>query len=73
MHAAGEVAAVINGREEFDDIDLVFPHRTPFTITKTDHGLVRPFFVRHNDQEIMVTTNDIGKHFKTDEPIFLDF
>ena len=44
-----EVAAVIKGREEFDDLDLVFPNRTPFTITKTDHGLVRPFYVRHND------------------------
>jgi hypothetical protein len=31
-HAKQEVAAVIQGREEFDDMDLVFPNRTPFTI-----------------------------------------
>lgn len=49
-----EVAACINGREEFEDVDLVFPHRTPFTIKKADHGMVRPFWVRHNDDEIMV-------------------
>lgn len=49
------MAAVIKGRDEFDDLDLVFPHRTPFTIKKTDHGMVRPFVIRHNDEEIIVT------------------
>jgi hypothetical protein len=64
---------VINARDEFDDLDLVFPHRTPFTIKKTDHGMVRPFFVRHNDEEIMVTVNHISEHLKTQVPIFIDF
>jgi len=54
MLANKEVAAVINGRDEFDDVDLVFPHRVPYTIRKIDHGMVRPFWVRHNDDEIMV-------------------
>ena len=49
-----EVAGVINGREEFEDVDIVLPHRVPFTIRKADHGMVRPFWVRHNDEEIMV-------------------
>ncbi len=49
MHEEGTVAACIKGREEFEDLDLVFPHRTPFTIRKTDHGHIRPFYVRWND------------------------
>jgi len=73
LHADMQVAAVINARDEFDDLDLVFPNRTPYTIRKTDHGLVRPFYVRHNDEEIMVTVNDIKKHFKTNKPILIDF
>lgn len=40
LMANKEVAAVINGRDEFDDLDLVFPHRTPYTIRKSDHGMV---------------------------------
>jgi len=49
LHKDKLVAGCINARDEFPDLDLVFPHRTPFTIRKTDHGLVRPFYVRHND------------------------
>jgi hypothetical protein len=67
------VAAVIKGRDEFDDIDLVFPHRTPFTIRKADHGMVRPFYVRWNDQEIMVTVESIEEHFKTRHPVLMNF
>jgi hypothetical protein len=44
-----EVAACIGGREEFPELDLVFPNRTPFTIKKADHGLVRPFYMRWDD------------------------
>jgi len=64
---------VINARDEFKDVDLVFPHRTPFTIRRTDHGLVRPFYVRHKDEEIMVTCTNIQEHFKTREPIHIEF
>mmetsp|Transcript_1940 Transcript_1940/g.3355 ORF Transcript_1940/g.3355 Transcript_1940/m.3355 type:complete len:119 (+) Transcript_1940:319-675(+) len=66
-----EVAAVIEGRDEFEDVDLVFPHRTPYTLMKTDHGLVRPFTVRHNDQEIMVTLKKIERHAKSRKPVLL--
>lgn len=66
LHAEKTVAAVIKARDEFEDLDLVFPHRTPFTIKKTDHGMIRPFFVRHKDEEIMVTVTEIKNHFRTD-------
>lgn len=49
LHSNQEVAACINARDEFPDLDLVFPNRTPFTIQKAEHGMVRPFYVRHND------------------------
>jgi len=65
LHDEKLVAGVINARDEFEDLDLVFPHRTPYTITGTDHGLVRPFYVRHNDEEIMVTLQKIDTHLKT--------
>ena len=32
LHKEKLVAACIDARDEFDDVDLVFPHRTPFTI-----------------------------------------
>lgn len=73
MHDEGTVAAVIKGREEFEDLDLVFPHRTPFTIRKTDHGMIRPFYVRWNDEEIMVTIESIEDHFKTKKPLLMNF
>ena len=72
LHEKQEVAACINARDEFPELDLVFPNRTPFTITKADHGLVRPFYVRHGDNEIMVTVNEIKDHFKTQKPVFID-
>jgi hypothetical protein len=65
------VAAVIKGRDEFEDLDLVFPHRTPFTIKKTDHGMVRPFVVRYNDTEIIVNLENVETHFKTREPVLM--
>ena len=73
MHDEQLIAAVIEERDEFEDLDLVLPHRTPFTIRKTDFGLVRPFFIRHNDEEIMVTTNKITEHFKTKKPVHINF
>jgi hypothetical protein len=34
-----EIPGVIKARDEFDDVDLVFPWRTPFKITRELHGL----------------------------------
>ena len=73
LHDNMEVAAVIGARDEFEDVDLVLPHRTPFTIRKTDHGLVRPFYIRHNNEEIMVTVVRIEEHLRTRKPIFIEF
>ena len=39
LHKNALVAACISGRDEFEDLDLVMPHRTPFTITRADHGM----------------------------------
>lgn len=66
------MAGVINERDEFPDVDLVFPNRAPFTMMKADHGLVRPFVVRHNDEEIMVTIKQIHKHMKTRQPVLME-
>jgi hypothetical protein len=41
------IPAVINAREEFEDVDLVFPWKMPFKITRTDHGHVRPWYIKH--------------------------
>lgn len=57
---------MISGREEFDDVDLVMPNRTPHTIKRCEHGMVRPYFVRFNDEDIRVTCNKIDYHFKTE-------
>lgn len=73
LYANKEVAGVISARDEFEDLDLVFPHRTPFTIKKVDHGIVRPFFVRHNDDEIMVTLTKMEEHMKSRTPIHIEF
>ena len=73
MHEKQLVAACVGERDEFEDLDLVMPWRTPFTIRKTLHGLVRPFVIRHNDEEIMVTCHKIMDHFKTKRPVLIDF
>ena len=73
LHKNQLVAACITGRDEFEEIDLVMPHRTPFTITRADHGLQRPFWIRHNEDEIMVTPTRIHDHFRTTEPVLIDF
>ena len=49
------------------------PNRVPFTIRKCDHGHVRPYYIRHNDEEIRVTVNKIEYHFKTNRPVFIEF
>lgn len=73
MHAEQTVAAVVGERDEFDDLDIVVPWRVPFTIAKAHHGLVRPFVLRHNGEEITVTCSNIRRHFKTHRPVLLEF
>ena len=64
---------MIEGREEFKELDLVFPWNAPFLINRTDHHTVRPFYIRHKDEEIRVTVKSIDKHFKREYPYFMNF
>jgi hypothetical protein len=71
LHSEKLIPALIEERDEFPDLDLVFPHRVPFTMMKTDHGLVRPYAVRYKGEEFLVSVKEIKKHLKTREPILL--
>jgi hypothetical protein len=51
---------------------LVFPWNAPFTIKRTSHYTVRPFYIRHNDEEIRVTVGRIDTHFKREYPFFMN-
>lgn len=73
LHDKMEVATVINGRDEFEDMDLVLPHRVPHTIWRVDHGMVRPYWIRWKEEEIMVTPIELTKHFKTERPVHMEF
>ena len=64
---------MIEGREEFKELDLVFPWNAPHLIKRSEHHEVRPFYVRHKDEEIRVTVNRIDTHFKRDYPMFMHF
>jgi hypothetical protein len=64
---------VIEGREEFKDLDLVFPWNAPHMIKRAEHHTVRPFYVRHNDEEIRVTLKSIATHFKREHPLCINF
>jgi len=68
-----EVVGVIEGRDEFKDLDLVFPWNAPHMIKRSEHYTVRPFFVRHKDEEIRVTLKSIATHFKREHPLSMNF
>jgi len=38
------IPGIIEGRDEFKDVDLVWPWRTPYSVTKSEHSYVRPFY-----------------------------
>ena len=63
---------MIKAREEYKGLDLVFPWNAPFLIKRSPHFQVRPFYVRHNDEEIRVTVESIDHHFKRDYPYFMN-
>lgn len=69
------IPCVINRREEFDDVDLIMKWRTPFHVTRDEHGMVRPWYIRHpvTEEEIRVTVNSIDYHNSTRLPYFMDF
>ena len=70
-----QVCGVINARDEFDDVDLVWPARIPTRIINADHPWVQPWYVRHpeTEEEIRVTCQKIERHMKTNQAFFLDF
>lgn len=43
----------------------------PHLITRTDHYEVKPFYIKHNDEEIRVTLNQIDRHVKSNDPYYL--
>jgi len=63
-----ELPGVISARDEFEDVDLVFPLRTASFISETQHGFVRPYYLYHRDEEIRVTCSDIQRHPKQRYP-----
>lgn len=67
----GKIAA----RDEFADWDMIWPWRTPFNVTKSEHGFIRPWYVTHpvTEEEIRVTVNNIDYHAKTKLPYWIDF
>ena len=63
---AANAKGVIEAREDFKDVDLVFPWHTPYMMKKQDHYFVMPFYVRHKDEEIRVTLKKFDSHPKKD-------
>jgi len=65
---------VIKGREEHDDIDLIFPWNCPYKVTRVDHGQVRPWHAVHpeTEEEIRCTVQSIDYHMKTKAPYFME-
>lgn len=66
---------VIEGRDEFDDIDCVWPLRAVARVNAIDHPYLQPFVVRHpeTEEEIRVTCKKIETHPKTDVPYYMKF
>ena len=62
---------VIEARDEFKDVDLVFPWNAPYLMKRKAHYSVRPFYVRHNDEEIRVTLNTLDTHVKREYVYFM--
>ena len=51
------IPGVIHGRDEFSDVDLVWPYKTPFRVNKSEHAYVRPWYMVHpeTEEEMRVT------------------
>lgn len=74
-HIERVVPGVIQARDEFADVDLVFPWRVPFAITRSEHSFVRPWYLKHpiTEEEMRVTCNKVDYHTKTNLPYFMEF
>jgi len=69
------IPGVIKAREEFNDIDMVWPWKAPFRVTRVDHGAVRPWYCIHpeTEEEIRVTVMNIDYGVKNRLPYFMEF
>ena len=72
---ANEVPGVISARDEFDDLDMVWPVRISSRVRNADHPWVQPWYVRHpeTEEEIRVTCVKIDKHPKKERPYWAEF
>ena len=61
------IPGVIRGRDEFSDVDMVWPWKTPFKVTKSIHSYIRPWYVIHpeTEEEIRVTCQNIDYAVKS--------
>ena len=66
---------VIRGRDEFSDVDMVWPWRTPYKVTRSEHAYVRPWYVINpeTEEEIRVTCQNIDYSIKGQQPYYIDF
>ena len=66
---------VIAGRDEFSDVDLVWPWRTPYRVTRSEHSYVRPWYMIHpeTEEEIRVTCQNIDYGIKNKRPYYVEF
>ena len=69
------IPGVIHGRDEFSDLDLVWPWKTPFRVTKSEHAYVRPWYIINpkTEEEIRVTCNKIDYGIKNHLPYYIEF
>ena len=66
---------VIHGRDEFSDVDLVWPWKTPYRVNKSEHDYVRPWYMKHpeTEEEIRVTCQNIDYGVKHKKPYYIEF
>ena len=61
------IPGVIKGRDEFNDVDMVWPWKTPFKVTRSNHSYVRPWYMIHpeTEEEIRVNCQNIDYQLKS--------
>ena len=69
------IPGVVSGRDEFGDLDLVWPWNTPYRVNKSEHSYVRPWYLIHpeTEEEIRVNCNKIDSDLKTKKPYYIEF
>ena len=54
---------------------MIWPWRTPYRVTRSNHSYVRPWYVIHpeTEEEIRVTCSNIDYDLKTRKPYYIEF